>query len=351
MPASPSHTRHLAVIVPCFNEETSVGVLVDALDEVLGALSDWTYEVYFVDDGSTDTTLARLNDLAADHEQIRVCSLSRNFGQQIALTAGLELASSFSGTRADTASAADAFLVMDADLQNPPAIIPEMLSALCSDVDVVMGVRRTRGGRSRLKRFTSDLFYWLFNRISEVPIEPSAPDFFLLSQRAHRELLRMPERSRFLRGMVAWLGFNRTYVHFDPPARAAGKSKYTVSRMVAFASDAMFAFSAAPIRLAIRIGCLVAALGVLYLGVVVGRQMLFHTNVEGWSSLMSAVLILGGLQLLMIGLIGGYVARIFEESKGRPLYVVRQYPQQPVARTRARGAARESSGRLDNLPS
>lgn len=309
--------RLLAVIVPCFDEEQAVEHTYRELKRVLGGLSGYRHLLYFVDDGSRDQTLARLNALAEADRAVRVLSLSRNFGHQAAITAGLDHAD----------RRADVVLVMDADGENPPALIPLLLAELERGHDVVMGVRRGAREVALWKRLASRGFYWIFNRLSEVPIEADAPEFFVLSRRAREALARMPEQRRFLRGMVAWIGFSRAYVPYLPPARVRGRSKYTFERMLRFAADALFAFSLAPVRMIVLLGALLGALGVMALAAA-----LFALSGAGTLGLLAAlsglVLSVGGLQLAAIGVLGGYVARSFEASRGRPLYLLKQAPDE-----------------------
>lgn len=327
----------LCVVVPCFNEAEVLEAFHRELSRVL-AESGLAWAVYFVDDGSSDRTLEVLNGLAMHDERVRVCSLSRNFGHQIALSAGIDAASI-----ADP----DAVVVMDADLQHPPTLIPTLVQHFRSGSDVVVAVREETEGATFFKRASSRGFYRLFNALSDVKLENGAADFYLLSRRARRALTSMPERRRFLRGMVAWLGFPRTLVPYQASARVAGVSKYTLRKMVRFALDAIFAFSSAPIRLAVRFGVLVALLGTVYLAYVFGRYIAFGDLVEGWGSLMSVVLLLGGIQIAITGLIGEYVARIFDEAKQRPLYFLKQEPAPPVtfARNRVGTYAQETGDR------
>lgn len=274
---------------------------------------DW--RVCFVDDGSTDDTLRLLNGLAAADPRVRVYSLSRNFGHQVALTAGLD------------ATAGSAVVMMDADLQHPPSLLPAMIGKWREGHDVVSAVRTNTDGASRFKRLTARGFYWVINRLGDTPIIPGAADFCLLSARAHTALCAMPERHRFLRGMVSWIGFDRALVPFQAGRRDAGLSKYTAVRMLSFAFDALFSFSAAPMRMATRLGVLLLVPGTIYFAYIAARYVVLNDFVRGWGSLIGTVLIIGGIQLISIGIVGEYLARIFEESKRRPLYFFKQTPE------------------------
>ena len=306
--------KRLCVVCPCYNEEEAIRQFYARLKEVLVTLDGIDHSIHFVDDGSTDGTLAELNKIADCDPDVAVYSLSRNFGHQVALSAGL-----------DTADG-DAVVMMDSDLQHPPEVIPELVDKWLAGSDVVSAVRSSTDDSSLLKRLTSRGFYWLINRCSDTPIIPNAADFGLLSRRAHRALCVMPERHRFLRGMVSWIGFPRAIVEYAAAARVAGHSKYTPRKMINLALNAGFSFSTAPIKLASRAGALVVTLGFVYLAYIIGRHLLLGDLVLGWGSLMCTMLVLGGLQLVFIGLIGEYVARVFEETKRRPLYFFKQEP-------------------------
>ena len=318
----------LCVVSPCYNEAEVVRAFYGRLKAELEAMPSLSHRILFVDDGSGDETLAELNRIAVDDPAVKVYSLSRNFGHQIALTAGLD------------AARGDAVVMMDSDLQHPPALIPELVEQWRRGADVVSAVRRRTADETWFKRLTSRGFYKFLNALSDTPIPEGAADFCLLSRRAHRALLAMPERHRFLRGMVSWIGFERVFVDYDAPARAAGTSKYTLRRMLRLASNAVFSFSAAPLQTASRVGMLAMCAGFAYLAYIVGRYLLNpHDLVPGWSSVVCTMVILGGLQLVFIGLIGEYLARIFEEVKGRPLYLFKQKPRRRRARTGAADAS------------
>lgn len=316
-----SAVRLLCVVVPCFDEEQALEHTYAELKRVLLGLSDYRHLIYFVDDGSRDGTLLRLEELAERDRTVRVLSLSRNFGHQVAITAGLD----------HVDRRADAVLVMDADLENPPALVPALLSELERGHDVVLGVRKGERAVGLFERLASRAFYRLFNLLSDVPIEPGAPEFFVLSRRAREALARMPEQRRFLRGMVAWIGFARSRVYYEPPARVRGRSKYTLARMVRFAADAIFGFSFAPVRLMLGLGlALVLAGASLGLGAL--WALPWRSQLGPFAALSGLVVALGGVQLACLGVLGGYVARSFEASRGRPLYVLKQAPEEGDAR-------------------
>lgn len=304
----------LSVVTPCYNESEVISLFYQAIKPVLAGLSDLDYEIIFVDDGSVDDTLVLLNSIASHDKCVRVCSLSRNFGHQIALTAGLDFAKG------------DAVVLMDSDLQHPPSSIPELVVKWREGYDVVSAIRSNSQGGSWFKDFTSNGFYAIFNLLSTTHVPKGAADFCLLSRRACDTLNDMPERHRLLRGMVSWTGFKRAMVPYECAERAAGQSKYSIGKMVGLALDAVFSFSAQPLRLAFRLGIIMAALGFFYLIVTVGYGLIVNGLVPGYASLIGVTITLGGCQLAFIGLIGEYLARVFEEVKRRPIYLVKQLP-------------------------
>lgn len=315
MDGAEKHTPsdRIAIIVPCYNEAAVIERFYAELTSALDRL-DAVWRVCFVDDGSTDSTVERLNRLAKLDHRVRVYSLSRNFGHQVALSAGLDV------------TLGSAVVMMDADLQHPPSIVPQMIALWRSGHDVVSAVRADTEGATWFKRATANVFYWLINRSGETSIVPGAADFCLLSARAHAAVCAMPERHRFLRGMVSWIGFDRAYVRFQAPRRPAGESKYTTLKMLGLAIDALFSFSAAPMRIATRVGFALLVPGTVYFLYIVARYLVLDDFVRGWGSLIGTLMIIGGIQLIFIGMVGEYLARIFEESKRRPLYFFKQTP-------------------------
>ena len=315
----------LSVVVPCYNESEVIELFYRDVRPVLDALEGFEFELIFVDDGSVDDTLERLNRIAEKDPSVRVASLSRNFGHQIALTAGLD------------AAAGGAVIMMDADLQHPPSLIPVLVRRWREGFDIVLAIRDRTEGASWFKNATSSGFYALLNRLSSTKVPPGAADFCLISDRVLRSLRSMPEHHRFLRGLIAWAGYRRTSVHYQSPRRAAGRTKYSPVKMIALAFDALFSFSAEPLRLALRTGLAITFLGFAYLAWTLIKGFLLHTLVPGYSSLIGVITILGGCQLVFIGLIGEYLARVFDEVKGRPVYLLKQTPRAPSRETEQPG--------------
>ena len=302
----------VSVVVPCFNEEE---VICDTNRRLEAAFekAPVDFEIVYVDDGSSDSTPELLRQLQEGDEHIRVVRFSRNFGHQMAITAGLEHASG------------DAVVIIDADLQDPPEVILEFIQKWMDGYDVVYGVRAEREGETAFKLWTAKAFYRSIARLSDTRIPLDTGDFRLMDRRVANALLAMPERDRFVRGMVSWLGFSQVGVSYRREARTAGVTKFSFFKMLRFAMDGIFSFSVLPLRVATWTGF--AASGIAILGIVVAMvERLFgvHGLVKGWTSILIAVLFLGGVQLICMGIIGEYVGRIYGESKRRPLYVLRE---------------------------
>jgi polyisoprenyl-phosphate glycosyltransferase len=302
----------LSVIVPCYNEELVLRATHERLSQVLAGMPDLTYELLFVNDGSQDQTQQILKTIQLNDPSVRVLRLSRNFGHQIAVTAGLEEANG------------DAVVIIDADLQDPPEIIPEMIQRWREGNHVVYGLRAEREGESKFKLWTAKIFYRTINRLSETKIPVDAGDFRLLDREVVQVLNAMPERARFLRGMVSWVGFSQTSVTYQRAARHAGESKYPLAKMIHFALDGIISFSLVPLKLAIWTGFFVIWIAVAGIIVAVLDRLLEKGLTRGWASIFVAVLFMGGIQLVSLGIIGEYLGRIYTEVKRRPLYAVQE---------------------------
>ena len=297
----------LSVVAPAFNEEATIGAF---YERVCSALEDVPFELILVDDGSTDRTRALLEQLADGDDRVRVVLLSRNFGHQTALTAALDHARG------------DAVVMLDADLQDPPELIPRMLDHWRAGCDVVYAVRERREGESRFKLATARWFYSLFDKLAQVELQHNSGDFRLLDRRALNALLAMRERNRFLRGMTVWVGYTQAAVPYHRDPRYAGETKYTLSKMMKFSLDAISSFSHRPLQLATLLGFLISTLAFVAIPVVIILRLV-GSYLPGFSAITITVLLLGGIQLITIGIIGEYVGRIYDEVKGRPLYLVR----------------------------
>jgi glycosyltransferase involved in cell wall biosynthesis len=298
-------------VVPIFNEREVLPELGRRLSAVFDEL-DGPAEVIFVDDGSTDGSHELLGELNHGDGRFKIVRLSRNFGHQVALAAGLDHA------------VGDAAIIMDADLQDPPELALELAREWRAGYDVVYGVRTDRAGESRAKLLTASWFYRLLNRMSDVPVPPDVGDFRLVDRRVLDIVGSMPEHRPFLRGMFAWVGFDQTGVTYTRAARPAGATKYPLRKMISFALDGITSFSAAPLRVVLNLGFVVSLLS-LALGVTTIVLKFAHVHVvPGWASLLAVIAFLGGIQLTVLGVIGEYVARIHDEVKRRPLYLLRE---------------------------
>ena len=297
----------LSVVAPVYQEEATIERFCAAVTESLSGLS---YELILVDDGSTDATPVILERLAAADQRIKLVRLSRNFGHQAALTAGLDHA------------AGNVAVTLDSDLQDPPSLIPALLERWRAGADVVYAVRRARAGESRFKLRTAGLFYRLFRALASVDLQANSGDFRLFDRRVLDALLSMGERSRFLRGMSIWVGFTQDSVAYDRDPRYAGSTKFTLGRMLRFSFDAIASFSYRPLQLATALGFLISGIAFVAIPVVIVLK-LAGDYLYGFSTVEISILLLGGIQLITIGMIGEYVGRIFDEVKGRPLYLVR----------------------------
>ncbi|MDP2332811.1 MAG: glycosyltransferase family 2 protein [Reyranella sp.] len=304
----------LSVVAPCYNEQDVLPEFLRRVGAVLDSLGG-NSEIVLVDDGSRDRTWETMTALAAADSRIVAVRLMRNHGHQLALTAGLSVCR---GER---------ILIIDADLQDPPELLPDMMVLMDgvdgeAGADVVYGQRRQRDGESLFKRATAATFYRLINRLTDVDIPADTGDFRLVSRRVLDLLLAMPERHRFIRGMVAWIGGRQVPLLYDRHARVAGESKYPLSKMIRFAADAVTAFSVVPLMASMTIGWVMAGVGFgFFVYSIVGWLM--DANLPGWTSIMAALGLLGGMQFLMLGVIGAYLGRLYDQNKGRPLFMIR----------------------------
>jgi glycosyltransferase involved in cell wall biosynthesis len=307
----PRQAPDVTVVLPVYNEEGCVGELHRRLTAVLTGAA-LTYELIYVNDGSRDGSWARILSLSTADRHVCGVNLSRNFGHQIAITAGIEL------------SRGDVVVVMDSDLQDPPELIPELHARYRDGFDVVYAQRRKRDGETWFKKVTATAFYRLMRRMSPIDIPVDTGDFRLMSRRVVNDLSRLQERHRFVRGLVSWVGYNQTAVLYDREARHGGMTKYPITKMIGFALDGLTSFSRQPLRLVTDLGLLLALASLtLMVALIVYKLAGGAGLVSGWTSLAVAVLFLGGVQLLAVGILGEYVGRIYEEVKGRPLYLVR----------------------------
>ena len=299
----------LSIVVPVHNEADVIPTLLPRLFKVCRQLGFAT-ELLFVDDGSSDNSVALLLQARRRYPEIRVLQLSRNFGKEAAVTAGLHHARG------------DAMILMDADLQDPPELVSDMVAEWRKGADVVLMKRRSRAGESWLKRGTASLFYRLINRISDAPIPVDTGDFRLMSRRTVAELNRLPERNRYLKGMFAWVGMPTVTLEFDRDPRAAGNTKWNYLKLAHLAVEGITSFSTRPLRIAVILGLLAAGAGGLFGAWEVLKALLWGVSTPGYASMIAIVTFLSGVQLLCVGLLGEYVGRIYMETKQRPVFIV-----------------------------
>jgi len=303
----------ISIVIPCYNEAIVISETVKRMQNFCSELKNFSVELIFVDDGSQDQTRFLLKRFAEKDSRIKIIGFARNFGHQIAVTAGIDAANG------------DAVVLIDADLQDPPEVIHQMINKWHEGFDVVYGTRTERSGESAFKLISARGFYRLINKISDIPIPLDTGDFRLMNRNVVETLRAMPERDRFVRGMVSWVGFKQTALPYKRSERYAGETKYSLSKMFIFAMDGILSFSTKPLQISILLGMLTSALALL--GIIYALALRIFTNiwVEGWTALMIAVLFIGGVQLISVGILGEYVGRIYNEIKRRPLYVVEEY--------------------------
>jgi dolichol-phosphate mannosyltransferase len=323
----------LSVVVPVFNESKVIGVFYDRARKALDSLDPLNYEIIFIDDGSKDDSYQKLQSFADSDPNVRIIKFSRNFGHQLAITAGIDNAEG------------DAVVVIDADLQDPPEVIKLFVEKWKQGYDVVYGTREKREGESKMKLFTAALFYRILRTIIKIDIPANVGDFRLMSRRAVEQFKELKEKDRFVRGLVSWIGFDQVGVPYSRDRRYAGETKYPYSKMIKFALDGITSFSSAPLRVASWFGYFTSSLAFLYAFSVFVQKTMGYT-VQGWATIMVGMLFLGGVQLICLGILGEYIGRIFNEIKQRPLYVVQEmYAAQNAANAEAPSSVRLSSRR------
>ncbi len=300
-----------SVVIPLYNEEE---VVLECVRRVSGVLEeiDGDYEVIFVNDGSHDKTMELVQGECSKNKKLKVLSFSRNFGHQIAITAGMDHAQG------------DAVIVMDADLQDPPEVIKDLIAKYKEGYDVVYAVRSKRKGETFFKKLTSKVFYRFLRYMCNIDIPVDTGDFRLISRKVCNVMKNLTERNRYVRGLVSWVGFKQAAVEYVREERFAGETKYPLRKMLKLSMDGITSFSTKPLTMSKNLGFLTAAAGFIYMIVVVLQKFVFGKTVQGWASLAVLILLLGGIQLIMLGFIGEYIARIFDESKNRPLYIIEE---------------------------
>ncbi|HEY5561711.1 MAG TPA: glycosyltransferase family 2 protein [Clostridiaceae bacterium] len=306
--------KKLTILVPLFNEEESLILLYHRVTKIMETLLDrYEYELLLINDGSTDNSFEVIKDMREKNSRVSYINLSRNYGKEIAMMAGLDKATG------------DAVVILDADLQDPPELIPEMLMYFEAGYDDVYGKRKSRKGESWLKRKTSSTFYKVLKKMSNVPIQEDTGDFRLLSRRAVEALKRYKECNRYTKGYFSLIGFRKKEILFDRDTRAAGKTKWNYFKLFELAKNGITSFSTAPLRAIMLLGYSIAIISGVYVVFIIGKTILFNDHVKGYPSLACLILFLSAVQLISIGIIGEYLGRIFYETKNRPLYFIDEY--------------------------
>ena len=303
----------ITLLIPCYNEQEVLEQLWLRLNTILGEISAVSFEILFFIDGSTDNTLHVIKKLAAQHPQISYLDLSRNFGKELAMIAGLDYADS------------DAVIIMDADLQHPPELIPEMIAYWKEGYDDVCAKRRQRTGESFIRRWAANTFYSLLQKISTIKIQEHVGDFRLLDRRCVEAIKLMRETQRYTKGIFSWIGYRKKEILFDSALRAAGTTKWSWLKLINLAIEGITSFTTFPLRLSSIAGLVISLISFAYMGWIIFNTLIFGDPVQGFPTLVSIILFLGGIQLIFLGVIGEYLARVFNETKRRPLYLVNEY--------------------------
>ncbi len=301
----------LSIIIPIYNEEKNISVVYNRLIQVVEHLAI-PYELIFINDGSVDNSLEFIKDLTNQNKNVKFIDLSRNFGHQVAVSAGLDI------------SKGEATVIIDADLQDPPELIIDLYNKMKEGYNVVYARRKIRKGESFMKKITAKVFYRIMDKITSIPIPRDTGDFRIIDRKIINTLKRMPEQQKYLRGQIAWVGFKQTFVEYDRDVRYAGKTGYTYSKMLQFAFDGITSFSNFPLKFASITGFVVSGISFILILFALYEKLVLHNTVRGWTSLMLVVLFIGGIQLLSIGIIGEYIGRISANIRNRPLYIINE---------------------------
>jgi glycosyltransferase involved in cell wall biosynthesis len=304
--------KNITIVIPSYNEESNIEKLLEFLNEVITSLN-YNFKILFVDDGSRDGTIIKLKNLAREQQNLFYIELSRNFGHQNALKAGIDYAKLNS----------DAVISMDGDLQHPPSLIPELIARWEEGYDVVYTVRAETESLSYFKNKTSKWFYSLMNKLSEIKFEPGTADFRLLDKRVAEVFSDFTENELFIRGIINWVGFSQYAVDYVPQDRYSGKSKYTLSKMIRFAIQGITSFSTRPLYFAVFLGLGLSVFSIIFFSIYVGYSLYFGHPISGWASVITAIVFFGCLNLIVLGIIGIYIGKLFMQSKGRPNYLVK----------------------------
>ena len=303
----------ITILVPAYNEEEVLNMLYDRLSSIINSMPAYDFEILFVNDGSKDKTLNLIQDLREKDKRVCYLNLSRNFGKEIAMIAGLDY------------SKGDAVIIIDADLQDPPELIPEMVSLWEQGFDDVYAKRKSRKGETWLKKFTSKMYYKTLQSFTKIEIQKDTGDFRLLDRRCVEALKQFRESQRYTKGLFSWIGYNKKEILYDRDPRAAGKTKWNYRKLINLSIDGITSFTTAPLRWATTTGIIISILGFIYMLFIIIKTLVYGVDVPGYSSTMVVMLFLGGIQLIFLGIIGEYLGRAFYESKHRPIYFVDRY--------------------------
>lgn len=314
--------KKITILIPCYNEENTLSLLYERLKKMFTGLPAYQFQILLVDDGSTDNTMNIMKNLRENDKSVSYLSLSRNFGKENAMLAGLDYAEG------------DAVILIDADLQDPPELIPRMIEEWEKGYDDVYARRRSRAGETWFKRMTAHWYYRILQKFADIDIPADVGDFRLLDRQAVHALCSLREKQRYTKGLFSWIGYNKKELLFDRDARAAGNSKMNLHKLVSLAVDGITSFSVAPLRLASILGIVISSIAFIYLTFVIVKTLLYGDPVAGYPSMISVILFMGGIQLVVLGIIGEYVGRIFYEAKRRPDYLISEYNGEKVLKGR-----------------
>ena len=310
--------KKVSLLIPAYNEEETIPLLYNELNNVIDNISGYEFEILIINDGSSDNTLNILRNLQQRDSRINYISFSRNFGKETAMAAGFDYVTG------------DAAVILDADLQDPPELIKEMIMYWEEGYDDVYAKRRSREGESWFKKFTSATFYKLLQKMTKISIQEDTGDFRLLDRRAIESLKKLREKQRYTKGMFSWIGFNKKEILFDRKPRAAGKTKWNYLKLFNLALEGVTSFTTSPLRISTILGILVSIFSMVYMFIVLIKSLIWKDPVKGYPSMMVTILFLGGVQLVSLGIIGEYVGRIFNETKYRPLYIIDEHNNEKI---------------------
>lgn len=310
------NSKLITILIPTYNEEAVLNILYEKISNIIDSIKNYNFEILFINDGSTDSTLTTIKKLRLTDNRICYLNLSRNYGKEIAMIAGLDY------------SKGDAVIIMDADLQDPPELIPEMITYWEQGYDDVYAKRKTRKGESWLKKITSKLYYKTLQKVTKIKIQKDTGDFRLLDRRCVEALKQFRESQRYTKGLFSWIGYNKKEILYDREPRAAGKTKWNYKNLVNLSIDGITSFTTAPLRWSTIIGMLISLIGFIYMLIIIIKTITLGVDVPGYASTMVVILFIGGIQLIFLGIIGEYLGRAFYETKHRPIYFVDEYNEE-----------------------